>query len=227
MFLRVSWVGLAAAWLTCGVQLFFQCREIRVEQGSYPVSAIHYIAGQKLGGKLLCTFNWAQYALAALGPHQRGEKGLLVHVDGRCRTSYSQQMLDEHFDFVIGNVGPEMRYRGPENKFNAGRALEHGNPDLALISRLQTPSVEVMHGQGSAWVLLYQDELAQVWGRASRYAQPASPDFIPPSRRQIGDAKQGGFAAWPAIPSRHQFETPHQPEAQTKEIAAASDIIIP
>jgi len=219
LFLRVSWVGLAAAWLACGMQLFFQCREIKVEQGSYPVSAIRYLAEQKLEGKLLCTFNWAQYALAALGPHHPSEKGLLVHVDGRCRTSYSQQMLDEHFDFVMGNVGPEMRYRGPENKFNASLALQRGNPDLALISRLQIPSMEVMKGQGSAWVLLYQDELAQVWGRASRYADSASPDFIPPARRQIGEAKQGGFAAWPAIPGRHQ------PEAPAKDSIASSHII--
>ncbi|MBC7854891.1 MAG: hypothetical protein IAF94_15775 [Pirellulaceae bacterium] len=216
LFLRVSWTGLIAAWLCCGVQLFFQCREIRVEQGSYPVSAIRYIAGQKLEGKLLCTFNWAQYALAALGPDQSGKQGLLVHVDGRCRTSYSQQMLDEHFDFVMGNVGPEMRYRGPENKFNPTMALERGNPDLALISRLQKPSVDVMKGQGSAWVLLYQDELAQVWGRAAKYTDPVSPSFIPPARRQIGDAKQAGFAKWPAIPARHQ------PESQANENIASS-----
>ena len=221
MFLRVSWIGLIAAWLCCGVQLFFQCKEIRVEQGSYPVSAIKYIAGQKLEGKLLCTFNWAQYALAALGPDQTGKQGLLVHVDGRCRTSYSQQMLDEHFDFVMGNVGPEMRYRGPENKFNPTIALERGSPDLALISRLQKPSVDVMKGQGSAWMLLYQDELAQVWGRAAKYSDPASPHFIPLARRQISDAKQGGFAKWPAIPARHQLDG-HKPEPQAKESIASS-----
>ena len=128
-------------------------------------------------------------------------------------------MLDEHFDFVMGNVGPEMRYRGPENKFNASLALQRGNPDLALISRLQIPSMEVMKGQGSAWVLLYQDELAQVWGRASRYGDPARSDFIPPARRQIGEAKQGGFAAWPAIPGRHQ------PDAPTKENILASHVL--
>jgi hypothetical protein len=79
--------------------------------------------------------------------------------------------------------------------------------------------VEVMKGQGSAWVLLYQDELAQVWGRASRYGDPASPDFIPPAGRQIDDAKQGGFAAWPAIPGRHP------PDAPTKENILASHVL--
>jgi hypothetical protein len=220
MFLRVSWAGLAAAWFACGVQLFFQCREIRVERGGYPVSAIEYLADQKFDGKLLCTFNWAQYALAALAPHQTGERGLLVHVDGRCRTSYSQQMLDEHFDFVMGNVGPDMRYRGPENKFDPTLALEHGSPDLALISRLQAPSVDVMKGQGSAWVLLYQDELAQVWGRSAKYGDPVSPHFVPPGRRQIGDAKQSGFAAWPAIPTRQQLIA-HRSGAQAKDSIAS------
>lgn len=225
LFVRFSWIGLAVAWFCCGVQLFSQCREIKVERGSYPVSAISYIAGQKLEGKLLCTFNWAQYALAALGPHRPGDKGLLVHVDGRCRTSYSQQMLDEHFDFVMGDVGPDMRYRAPENKFNPTMVLERGNPDLVLISRLQKPCVDVMKGQGSAWVLLYQDELAQVWGRASKYNDPASPDYISPARREIGDAKQGGFAIWPAIPNRHQPVIGHQPDAQAKDTVATSQII--
>ncbi len=218
LFMRVSWVGLAAAWLCCGVQLYFQCKEIQVERGGYPVSAIGYIAGQKLDGKLLCTFNWAQYALAALGPHQPGEKGLLVHVDGRCRTSYSQQMLDEHFDFVMGDVGPDMRYRGPENPFDPTIVLKRGSPDLALISRLHQPCVDVMQRQKKAWVLLYQDELAQVWGRASKYGTPTSPNYIPPTRREISDAKQAGFAAWPAIPQRHKLESPAKDTFATSHI---------
>lgn len=227
-YLRVSWLGLAGAWIVCCLQLVFQCWEVKVERGSYPVSAVAYLAEQKFDGKLLCTFNWAQYALAALAPHEPGEKGLLVHVDGRCRTSYSQQMLDEHFDFVMGSVGPDMRYRGPENKFDPKLALQRGNPDLALISRLQTPSVEVMKSEGSAWVLLYQDELAQVWGRAAKYGDPRSPHFIPTSRRQIGDSKQAGFAVWPAIPARQARATaltpksPHEPVAPEKDKVATS-----
>ena len=220
LFLRISSAGVFAAWLFCGVQLFFQVKEIKVERGSYPVSAIDYLARQNFTGRMLCTFNWAQYALAALGPNQPGQEGILVHVDGRCRTSYSQSMLDEHFDFVMGQVGPDMRYRGPKNPFNATRALENGNPDLVLISRLQTPSVEVMKGQGGSWVLLYQDQLAQVWGRSSKYGDPKSPNYVPPTRREIGDTKQAGFAKWPAIPARHK-PSPHKPEAQAKEIAAS------
>jgi hypothetical protein len=220
LFLRFSSIGVFIAWLFCGAQLFYQVKEIKVERGSYPVSAIDYIARQNLTGRMLCTFNWAQYALAALGPHQPAEEGILVHVDGRCRTSYSQQMLDEHFDFVMGQVGPDMRYRGPNNPFSATRALESGHPDLVLISRLQKPSVEVMEGEGKNWVLLYQDQLAQVWGRSSKYGDPKSPSFLPPSRREIGDAKQAGFARWPAIPARLK-SLPHQPDAQAKEIAAS------
>lgn len=207
-YLQWSWAGLAIAGICCFAQLFLQCKEIKVEREKYPVSAIQYIAGENLAGKMVCTFNWAQYALAALGPRQPGEEGILIHVDGRCRTSYSQQMLDEHFDFVMGNVGPDMRYRDPANPFNPTLALERGNPDLVLISRRQIPSVDVMKGQGTAWVLLYQDELAQVWGRAVKYAEPASPHFIPPARRQISDAKQSGFARWPAIPARHRPDSP-------------------
>ena len=90
---------------------------------------------------MVCTFNWAQYALAAFGPQEPGQPGILVQVDGRCRTSYSQAMLDMHFDFLIGNVGPDQRYRDPKSgPFDPARVLDVGRPDLVLISRLQQPS---------------------------------------------------------------------------------------
>src|SRR5207244_10716801 len=116
-----------------------------------------------LTGKMVCTFNWAQYALAAFGPSQAGEPGILVQVDGRCRTSYSQAMLDMHFDFLIGSVDANQRYRDPNSgPFDPERVLAAERPDLVLISRLQRPSVEVMQRQQGRWVLLYQDALAQL-----------------------------------------------------------------
>jgi hypothetical protein len=174
---------------------------LKVEKGNYPVAAFDYIARQGLTGKMVCTFNWAQYAIAAFGPHQPGAGGILVEVDGRCRTSYSQEMLDTHFDFLIGNVGPDQRYRDPNSgPFDPQRALNVGRPDLVLISRLQRPSVEVMEQQKARWVLLYQDKLSQLWGRASRYDDPQSAHYLPPANREVGEAHQGGFVRWPALP---------------------------
>lgn len=186
-----------------GSQLVGRISELKVERDLYPVAAIDYIAEHKLSGKLIVTFNWAQYALAALGPQNPQDEAILVHIDGRCRTSYSQQMLDEHFDFILGDMPPSERYRGPESgPFNPTRVLESGNPDLVLISRHQQPSVEVMNRQRDRWTLLYQDELAQVWGRTARYGDPRSQHFIPLQRRALSDAPQRGYASWPALPVR-------------------------
>jgi hypothetical protein len=49
-------------------------------------------------------------------------------------------------------------------------------------------------------VLLYQDSLAQLWGRSTRYDDPHNPDYLPPSNRQISDAPQTGYVLWPATP---------------------------
>ena len=62
-----------------------------------------------------------------------------------------------------------IRKSGP---FDPTRVLRDGRPDLVLISRLQEPSVEVMTARKGEWVLLYQDSLAQLWGRASKYDDP-------------------------------------------------------
>jgi hypothetical protein len=196
-----SAIALLVAYAVCGGHLFLQLRQLRVDCERYPVSAFAYIGREGLTGRMFVTFNWAQYALAAFGPRQPGQPGILVHVDGRCRTCYSQQMLDEHFDFLMGPVPADMRFRGPDSgPVVRERALSNGNPDLILINRNQLPSVEVMECHRADWTLLYQDGLVQLWGRMSKYGDPASPDFVPAERRILGDEPQRGYAGWPALP---------------------------
>ncbi len=205
-FQRGFGVVLLLAIAICSVQLIRRVTTLKVERSAYPVAAFDFIARQQLNGNMLCTFNWAQYALAAFGPHEPNvpgilNPGILVQVDGRCRTSYSQAMLDAHFDFLIGAVDPSQRYRDPNSgPFDPNRVLSEGQPDLVLISRLQLPSVEVMQRQ-TDWVLLYQDSLAQLWGRADKYNDPNISTYIAPDHRQITDAPQLGYTPWPAFPS--------------------------
>jgi hypothetical protein len=49
-------------------------------------------------------------------------------------------------------------------------------------------------------VLLYQDSLAQLWGRAERYDDPKSAYYLEPRHREVGEFVQQGFVYWPAIP---------------------------
>jgi len=52
------------------------------------------------------------------------------------------------------------------------------------------------------WVLLYQDAVAQLWGRRDRYDDAASADYLPPPRRWITEVRQAGSVPWPALPPR-------------------------
>jgi hypothetical protein len=192
--------------LTCAIgitatRLWQRLNTLKVERDQYPVAAFDYIHSHNLSGKLVCTFNWAQYALATFGSPEAGRPTIQVQVDGRCRTSYSQAMLDSHFDFLMGPYDPNQRFRDPASgPVDPERVLNEGEPDLVLISRTQLPSVEVMQRQQEGWVLLYQDSLAQLWGRSTRFDDEQSPDFLPPSKRQITDAPQTGYVLWPAKP---------------------------
>lgn len=189
---------MSAVFGVLGWKLYERASDLKVHRAHYPVSAVQFMSDHALRGRVLCTFNWAQYLLAV------PEQDWLVHVDGRCRTAYSQAHLDEHFDFLFGEQSPNQRYRDPRSHFDPISALEHGQPNLVLIDRGQPHSVQVMQSQAHRWVLLYQDGLAQIWGRRERYHDPQSPDFFPLQNRRVGDEPQAGHVTWPALPVVHR-----------------------
>jgi hypothetical protein len=194
--------ALAGVYVLLGARLYQRAHEMPVQLDRYPVAAVEYLADRGLSGKIVVTFNWSQYAIMALGPHGPGDEGLLVAVDGRLRTSYPQEIIDQHFDFVLGEGPPGTRWRSPNSPPPDPTATLHfGRPDLVLLNRNQEHSVEVMESQTADWALLYQDELAQIWGRRDRYDLATSPDYIPPALRLIGDAPQEGTVPWPALPA--------------------------
>lgn len=195
--------GLCLAYILMIGRLYPRLSDMPVERERFPVSAIQYMADHQLQGKLVVTYNWAQYVIAAFGAKSPGEDGTTVSFDGRFRTCYPQEIVDMHFDFVLGDLGPAIRRRSPNSPPPDGhRTLEFGQPDLVLISRLQTNAPYVMNQHRDQWVLLYQDGLAQVWGRAAKYADPQSPQYVPTQQRLITDEPQIGSVTWPALPTR-------------------------
>jgi len=197
--------GLCVVYVVLGARLFQRLSDMPVHKDKFPVAAVQYIAEGDLDGKLVVTFNWAQYAIAALGPSTpEADDGLLVQFDGRFRTCYPQEIVDMHFDFVLGE-GPEgTRHRSPRSgPVDGTRVLGFADPDVILLSRKQVNSVEVMEQQDD-FVLLYQDELAQVWGRRDRFDNPDSGDYVALSDRQISNAPQQGSVTWPALPERRR-----------------------
>jgi hypothetical protein len=167
-----------------------------VDRSKYPVSAIAFMDQNDLDGRLIVTFNWAQYAIAALSPDTT------VCFDGRFRTCYPQQVIDMNFDLTNG-IENRSRSRGNSDiNPDPARVLEFRDPQLVLLDRtLDRPGTTLM-ASTSGWTLLYRDQIAELWGRVSEFGSEDTPRFLPRSRRIIGDAPQTGIAAWPALPGR-------------------------
>ncbi len=194
--------GFAVAVLFLVGRLYTRLGDMPVEKHRFPVAALAYLAEQNPSGKLVVTYNWAQYAIAAVGPTNGERDGLRVAYDGRYNTCYPQEVQDMHFDFILGDL-PGCRWRSPDAPpIDGGRVLEHLRPDFVLLDRRQPHSVSTMQEHADAWTLLYQDGLAQVWGRTDTYGNPRSPRFIAPEQRSISNAEQLGTVTWPALPPR-------------------------
>lgn len=238
LWVRRSWAiqaGLLGACCWFGYLLYAQCSVIRVEHQKYPVAAFAYVNQQRIEGKVMVCFNWAQYAIDALCPplaklepiswamQQDADPQLpirpvsLAHsearhasketispppqrqiaVDGRFRTAYSQNLIDWHLDFILGDTRERLRTES-SGKIDPHRMLELGSPDLVILERNRPVSRQTMREAGPQWTLLFQDAVAEVWGRTAKFGDPASQQFIPASQRQIGNVTAGGWTAWPA-----------------------------
>lgn len=180
----------ASAWLACAVLALAVTTRVRppwVHRAYYPVEAFAFMRQHGLTGNLLAQFDWAQYAIYAFAPATR------VAFDGRFETAYPGDVADMHFDFLLGDV-PERAATG-----DGARMLERGRPDLVLVDRDYPHAVEIMRARPE-WVLLYQDGLAALWGRATRYDDPAGTDYLPPATRPLSDTPPTGRVPWPASP---------------------------
>jgi hypothetical protein len=174
-----------------------------VLRSSYPVDALQFMVDNRLTGKLVCAFNWAQYALSALAPE------VTVGFDGRFDTCYPQEAIDIHFDFLLGNSGPRDR-RSDAGPIDGTRVLNYHNPDMVLVERRYKDCVRIMEAEASKenpeWTLLYSDAVAELWGRTSRYDDPASPHYLPPDKRQFDVKLLEARFQWPAMPDRSLWE---------------------
>ncbi|MEQ9406210.1 MAG: hypothetical protein RIK87_00735 [Fuerstiella sp.] len=178
---------------------------LHVDKDYYPVGAMQYMADHQLEGKVFVTFNWAQYALAVFSEYSPDSR---IAFDGRFRTCYPQHIIDMYFDFILGDLPESVRYReASSGPFDPTRALSYRSPDLVLFERKRSNCVATMEAAADDWCLLYQDSLAQLWGRRSIYDNPEAPDYLSPSLRYISDDLQEDTVAWPAFPARSNDRT--------------------
>jgi hypothetical protein len=179
-----------AAWGACAVLALAVVTRVRppwVHRTIYPVDAFAFMQTHGLTGKLMAQFDWAQYALYAFAP------ATSVAFDGRFETAYPETVADAHFDFLLGDV-PERAATG-----DPARILDLGAPDLVLVNRAYPNAVATMANR-QEWTLLYRDGLAELWGRARRYDDPASAAYLAPADRIRADRIPAGRVPWPALP---------------------------
>lgn len=210
---RWGWLLAPAVAIACLTALLTpRLTHLAVDPNQFPVAAIEYLHRQQWHGRMVVSFDWAQYALAALGtdPRVPAEQRTRVAMDGRLRTCYPQILIDGFFDFTYGPAAnvPRNRFGGLE-AIDPGWILEVGEPELALIARSGERSSRHMEQAGDRWTLLYQDGVAQIWGTTQRFADPASPDYLPPHERQITEHLYTTLVDWPALPAAVSSEHNH------------------
>ena len=167
-----------------------------VDRSKYPVSAFEFMEREQINGRLVVTFDWAQYALAALAPDTT------VGFDGRYDTCYPQTVVDMNFDLLFGS-DITRRHRGKDSgPVDSNRVLEFGNPNLVLMDRIADPAAVQHLDQHPEWILLYSDGRAALWGRRSVYDDPTSANYIALQRRHISDVMPEGITAWPGFVNR-------------------------
>lgn len=222
-------VCLAATVALLGIGLCERLGDLPVSRSRYPVDALQFMARHQLGGRVVASFNWAQYAVAALAPDVQ------VAFDGRFRTCYPQEIVDMHFDFLLGeNEGH--RARSPNSgPIDGRRVLEYGDPNLVLVDRAYAAAERVMHEESlradRPWTLLYQDATAQLWGRTAMYDDPAGPHYLKPAQRIVHDRPITSSEQWPALPVRRVggklagAEVPSSPKSLPTRHATTSPAI--
>lgn len=167
-----------------------------VDRSKYPVSAFEFMEREQINGRLVVTFDWAQYALAALAPNTT------VGFDGRYDTCYPQTVVDMNFDLLFSS-DMSRRHRGDDSgPVDSNRVLKFGNPNLVLLDCIGDVAAVQHLDRHPDWILLYRDGRAALWGRKSDFDDSGLPGYVAPECRKLSDAMPEGIAAWPGFPNR-------------------------
>jgi len=110
-----------------------------------PVRAIGLLRASGISGNLAIDFDWGLYAMYHVAP------AIKISMDGRRETAYADRVYDQNLDFKFGQDDWEALLR------------EH-DTQLALVRRF-LPSDNLLRLK-AGWVLLYEDPLAALFGRA-------------------------------------------------------------
>lgn len=201
-----DWIVVATSVLVmigASHRLWKNGKTVAVSNVQYPVNAFQFIHQQNLSGRMVVTYNWAQYVIGAFGDHKAQPPICDVSFDGRFRTCYPQSIVDMNLDFQLGDLDSSKRNRNSRSgPFDPVKVLTFKDPNLVLLDRRQRHPVLVMENQTDDWVLLYQDAIAQVWGKRNVFDSLECPRYVFPNDRLVSEKMIVSETAWPAFPNR-------------------------
>ena len=129
---------LVSGWFALGARKQ-DARQIEIEAHCFPVRAVAFMKANAVSGNVLVFFDWAEYCIWHLYPSCR------VFMDGRFRSAYSEETIDDYFDFL---------YRGPRGR----TALSEYPTDIVLLHR-ENPAHAVMR-LARDWRLAFESRTA-------------------------------------------------------------------
>lgn len=132
-----------------GYQLFYAVDRyikakfnIIVNPREYPVYAVNFLRENKIKGNILLPFEWGEYVIWKLYPDCK------VSIDGRFRTVYPQEVIDDHFKVGNDRSGWERLI----NKYSTN-----------IILARQSLFFHQLISSQSEWVYIYSDPLSIIF----------------------------------------------------------------
>jgi len=124
--------------------------EIEIPQNQFPVSVISFMGMNEISGNALVFFDWAEYCIWELYPRCR------IFLDGRFRSAYSSNTIDDYFNFLYLNRG-------------WGRALRNYSTDIVLIHK-GSPAYQEMLSLKD-WSMVYDNRIAALFLKKEKHTE--------------------------------------------------------
>jgi hypothetical protein len=146
LILHVSALILGVIFVATGVHAYQTAQfKIKVLLRNYPAYAVRFMKENNINGNILTPFDWGEYLIWHL-PESR------VSVDGRFRTAYPQEVMDQNLNFTTQKPG-------------AMAILDQYPTDLILLRNYYKTGLQLKNNED--WVSIHEDPVATLYIRKS------------------------------------------------------------
>jgi len=146
LILHVSALILGVIFMTSGV-LAYQTAQFKIQVllRNYPAYAVRFMKENNINGNILTPFDWGEYLIWHL-PESR------VSVDGRFRTAYPQEVMDQNLNFTAQKPG-------------AMALLDQYPTELILLRNYYKTGLQLKNNND--WASIHEDPVATLYTRKS------------------------------------------------------------